>query len=120
MGLLQNNLKLGMVAFLLLLSLIVTAVAAFAYFRATDTLREAAFEQLSFIADDRENKINQFMEDQQANVVRIARTPAIREATDQLLSRETGTPEYDTSYGTLDRLLRSSIAGSPGLETVFF
>ncbi len=97
-----------------------TALAAIAYFRSTDTLREAAFKQLRVIADDRENKINQFVEDQQGNIVRIARTPAIRDATDQLLSRETGAPEHGTSYDTLDRMLRSSIASSPGLNTIFF
>ena len=110
MGLLQNHLKLRMVAYLLLLTVMVTGLAAIAYFRSADNLREAEFKQLRVVADDRENKINQFVEDQQANIVRIARTPAIRDATDQLLSREPGAPEYGTSYDTLDRMLRSSTA----------
>ena len=109
MGLLQNHLKLRMVVYLLLLSVIVMGLAAIAYFRSADNLREAEFKQLRVVADDRENQINQFVEDQRDNIIRIAKTPAIRDATDQLLSREIGTGEYNTSYATLDRLLRSSI-----------
>ncbi len=87
-----------MVAYLLLITLlIVTALAAVAYFRSTGTLKEAAFERLNVVADDRENKLNQFIDERQANILSISRIPAVRDAADQLLLKQPDTPALQCS-----------------------
>jgi len=110
-----------MVAYLLFITLIIViALAAVAYFRSTGTLREAAFERLNVVADDRENKLIQVIDERQANILSISRIPAVRDTADQLLLNKPHTPAYDAAYDTLQRLLESAQIGTPNIGTIHF
>ncbi len=121
MGLFKEDLKARMVAYQLGITVvIVAALAAVAYFRSTGTLKDAAFERLNVVADDRENKLNQFIDDRQANIIGISRIPAVRDTAEQVLLNDPGTPTYKAAYDTLQRLLESTRIATPQHQYDYF
>ena len=72
-----------------------------------DNLEEEVSTRLEIVANEREHRLNQFVEGQERNLVTIAELPAIRGAAEQLLANEVNSPAYKASYDTLRRLLAS-------------
>ena len=100
----------------LLLVVIVVVTAVFAYGRSKDSARTDALEKLDIIATDREFRLNQFVDDQLQEIVRISRIPTIRDISDELLGHQAGTPAFQAAYDTLERFLQSVAANSPNLS----
>lgn len=120
MGLTTKNLtaKVTPVLVVLVLVVFVAVAGVVAYGRSKDATRTDALERLDIIATDREFRLNQFVDDQLQEIVRISRIPTIRDISDELLSRETRTPASQAAYDTLDRFVQSVGANSPDLSEV--
>ena len=92
--------------------------AVVAYSGSKNSARTDTLERLDIIAADRDFRVNQFVDDQLQEIIRIARIPTIRDVSAELLSADAGTPAFRAAYDTLDRLLQSVAFNAPDLSEV--
>ena len=86
------NAKTTPVLVVLALIVIVVVAAVVAYNSSKNSARANELERLDIIANDREFRLNQFVDDQLQEITRISRIPTIRDISDEVLASEAGTP----------------------------
>ena len=97
----------------------ITVISAVVVYSGSKTsARTDTLERLDIIAADRDFRVNQFVDDQLQELIRIARIPTIRDISAELLSADAGTPAFRAAYDTLDRLLQSVALNAPDLSEV--
>ncbi len=114
-----RSLRARLVAYFLILSLLIVALAGYlAFFGARRALEQSVFDRLSVVAGLEEDQLRRWVEDQRREVVFLASLPELQTQT-RVLLEEPPALGRDAAYRRLSELLSSTIELKTGLEEVF-
>ncbi len=120
MKLRTRSLVARIVGYFLLLSLIATTIVPVAsFFLARQALQRSVFERLEVAATLKENELNRWVEDNQADILFIAQSPEFSSQAWRLLTVSETSPEYRVAYSALSNYLASLLGNKTNLLEVF-
>ena len=115
----QLSLTTKIAGYFLLLSLItVSIVGGVAYFRAKETLEQAAFDRLSVAATLKEQEITRWFEERQRDFLQTTQMPDVRHSLNILLENNT-VKEKQRAYQILTQYLTRVNQINPSLREIF-
>ena len=116
MKLRTRSLVARIVGYFLLLSLIATTIVPVAsFFLARQALQRSVFERLEVAATLKENELNRWVEDNQADILFIAQSPEFSSHAWRLLTVGETSPEYQVAYSALSNYLASLLGNKTNL-----
>ena len=116
----KKRLTARLASYFLLLSLVtIGIVSGVAFFRARESLKQSAFNQLSVAATLKEDEIARWFEDQQRDFLLTTQFPQVQAGFKILLTRKPSDRDYRDAKAVLRRYLTEVASVKPNLQEIY-